>query len=339
MTRITSTVVIASFRRPHRLSKCLEALAKQTIPPDQILVVWQDDDYETRDVSEELNSYSSVPIRAIHSPQAGIVPAENAGLKHSTGDIVLLIDDDAIPGQEWVAKHLVHYRDTRVGAVGASYTNFHINGDLFPERRPKVIGKITWLGRLVGYMFDHPKEWRERHPIAVQHLAAGNMSLRRSAFTRFNEQLKPYWQLFEADACLQVTRNGYVVRFDFANPVKHYPTTDIFDGRRSGDIELKVLNLAYNHALILALHSPLHLYIPRVLYLLLIGSRYTPGLVGFVFAVVRYGDIKCELRIVAGTLAAHIKGWSAGTLARLRSRRLGPLLRWSSAYKRAFFLS
>ena len=331
MTPITSTVLIASFKRPNRLSACLKAMTTQSVPPDEVLVVWQADDYETREVSEKLSKVTSIPIRTVHSPEAGIVPAENFGLNHSTGDVILLIDDDAIPEQDWVAKHLAHFRDSNVGAVGASYTNFHTNGEQFPERRPKDIGKITWYGRPVGFMFDHPIDWRERRAIAVQHLAAGNMSLRRSAFATFNEELKPYWQLFEADACLQVARKGYEVYFDFSNPVKHYPTGNIFDGRRSGNLELKILNLAYNHALILALYSPLYLYIPRLLYLLLIGSRHTPGLVGFFFSVFRYGDISRELGILARTLAAHVKGWSAGTRARLRSspawsskRRTGP---------------
>ncbi len=324
MTPITSTVLIASFHRPDRLLGCLKALTTQSVPPDEILVVWQADDYETRDVSEKLNSVTSVPIRALHSPEAGIVPAENVGLKHSTGDVILLIDDDAIPEQDWVARHLAHYSDSNVGAVGASYTNFHTNGDSFPERRPKLIGKITWYGRPVGNMFDHPNDWRERRSIAVQHLAAGNMSLRRSAFSTFNKELKPYWQSFEVDVCLQVARNGYEVRFDFSNPIKHYPTGNVFDGRRTGNVEVKVFNWAYNNARIFALYSPHYLYLPRALYPLLIGSRHLPGLVGFFFAVSRYGNINRELRILTSTLAAHIRGWSAGTQARLRS-----FLAWS----------
>ena len=319
MTSITSTVLIASFRRPDRLSGCLKALIAQSVPPGEIIVVWQADDHETREVVENLNAATAIPIRPLHCAEQGIVPAENVGLVHSTGEVILLIDDDALPEREWVAKHLAHYRDEKIGAVGASYTNFHTNGESFPERRPEVIGKITWHGRLIGYMFDHPNEWRQRQAIPVQHLAAGNMSLRRIAFSTFNEELKPYWQLFEADACLQVARNGYEVLFDFSNPVKHYPTGNIFDGRRGGNLELKVLNLAYNHALILALYSPVHLFVPRLLNLLLVGSRYTPGLVGFFFAVSRYGDISRELRILIRTLAAHVKGWSAGTRARLRS--------------------
>jgi GT2 family glycosyltransferase len=318
MKPITSTVLIASLHRPDRLSVCLKALITQSVPPDEVLVVWQGDDYETREVSKKLNGTSAIPIRTFHSPEVGIVPAENVGLRYAAGEVILFIDDDAVPEPHWVARHLAHYGDEKVGAVGASYTNFHLNGDQFPERRPKAFGKITWYGQLVGYMFDHPLDWRECQSISVQHLAAGNMSLRRSAFAGFNQGLKPYWQLFEADACLQVARNGYKVRFDFANPVKHYPTGNIFDGRRSGNLELKVLNLAYNHALILALHSPAHLYLPRILYLLLVGSRQTPGLVGFCFSVSRYGEIKRELRIMARTMAAHVKGWYAGTRARSR---------------------
>jgi GT2 family glycosyltransferase len=319
------------------LSSCLKALTMQRMPPDEILIVWQAEDWETKEVAEKAKMATRVPIRIVHSAEAGIVPATNIGLDRSCGDIILLIDDDAVPEPDWVARHLSHFKEEKVGAVGASYRNFYASGEAFPERRPTAIGEITWYGRLVGNMFDHPIDWRDRQAIAVRHLAAGNMSLRRCAFTRFNDELKPYWQSFEADACLQVARNGYEVRFDFANPVNHYPSGNRFDLRRNGDLELKVLNWAYNNALILALHSPCHLYPVRLLYVLLAGTSHTPGFAGFFVALRRHGNINRELRILARTLAANVKGWSAGTWARLRAspmRRGKPSIEQASSVAR-----
>jgi glycosyltransferase involved in cell wall biosynthesis len=322
-TPLKSTVLITSLGRPNSLSACIGALTAQTLPPDEILVVWQSDDYQTRDVAVKLAETASVPVRTLHCPEVGIVSAANVGLDHSTGDVVLLIDDDAVPEPSWVAKHLAHFTDKSIGAVGGSYRNFDSHGRPSPERRPKVMGKIAWYGRFIGEMFDHPPEWRKRAPIPVEHLAGGNMSLRRRAFAVFNEGLRPYWHAFEADACLQVARNGYDIRFDFSNPVRHFPTRNI-DNRRTGDLELKIFNPAYNQALILALHSPAHLYLPRLMYLLLVGSRHAPGLVGLFFSVRRHGSINIEIVILAGTLIACSAGWLAGTRARLGSHTRSP---------------
>jgi Glycosyl transferase family 2 len=318
---LRSSVLVTSFRRPTLLSACLRALTGQTHAPDEILVVWQFDDYQTRNVAERLAGASSIPIRVLHCPMVGIVAAANVGLRHSTGDVVLFIDDDAIPDPDWTAKHLAHFNDNRVGAVGGSYTNLDSDGHPRPVRRPKTIGKITWYGRFIGEMFDHPEEWRTRPAISVDHLAGGNMSIRRGAITRFNEGLRPYWHAFEADACLQVAHKGYQMRFDFSNPVMHFPVRKI-DSRRTGDVELTIFSPAHNVAFILALHSPFCLYLPRLLFALLIGSKQIPGLLGSVFAVQRYGGVTQEIRILGRTWAACFEGWLAGTRTRLRSRRI-----------------
>ena len=71
-----------------------------------------------------------------------------------------------------------------------------------------------------------------RKPEAVDHLVGYNMSLRRAAFDRFEEALRPYWQMFELDACLQVRRRGFRVMFDFGNVVEHHPTNTAYVGGR-----------------------------------------------------------------------------------------------------------
>lgn len=47
------------------------------------------------------------------------------------------------------------------------------------------------------------------------------MSLRRSAFDRFEDRLKPYWQLFELDACLTASSRGFEIWFDPGLLVEH----------------------------------------------------------------------------------------------------------------------
>lgn len=314
--RPATSVLIASYRRAAVLERCLLSLAAQRVPPDEVLVAWQGDDVATRDAALRTAEHTSLRVRAVHCAAVGIVPAENAALATAGGEIVLLIDDDAAAPPDWIARHLTHYTDPTVGAVGGPADNFRLDGTPYPRRSVEPVGRLTWYGRTHGNMYDQPREWRARAPIEVDHLVGYNLSARRAALPRFEDRLRPYWQLFELDACLRVRARGYRVLFDFANVVEHWPTNPAFAGGRDGDLGLKIYNAAYNRAFVLAKHSPLVLRPVRLAYLVGVGSVGTPGLVAWPVATLRHGRPLRELGILARTVAAHLAGWRAGARAR-----------------------
>jgi GT2 family glycosyltransferase len=318
---LSTSVLIPSYRRPAALERCLRSLAAQRERPDEVLVVWQGDDEPTRAAAEHLRPALPFPLRVLHCPEAGVVPAENRALEAATGQLILLLDDDAVAPPDWVARHRAHYDDPTVGAVGGPADNFHPDGTPFPRRTAEPLGRITWFGRVVGNLYDHAPEWRDRPPREVDHLVGYNLSLRRAAFDRFEARLRRYWQLFEMDACLQVKARGYRVILDFANVVEHHPTNRAYVPGREGDLATKVYNAAYNQALVLAKHSPRSLRPPRLLYLLCVGSVSLPGLAAFPLAVRRFGRPLRELRVLARTWQATLAGWSAGARARRAAAR------------------
>jgi GT2 family glycosyltransferase len=247
----------------------------------------------------------------------GIVAAENVGLAASTSDLVLMLDDDVVAPPDWVQRHIGHYADKAVGAVGGPAVNYSPDGSRYPERAGEPQGQITWFGKTIGNMHDHPDEWRDRKPIEVNHLVGYNLSFRRSALDRFESRLRPYWQMFEADACLQVAGNGYRVLFDYSNVVEHHPTNPAYAGGRDGDLQTKIFNAAFNRAFVLAKHSRAGYRGVRLAYLLSVGTVGTPGLVGFLVATARFGTARRELRILRQTLEHTVAGWRAGTRARI----------------------
>lgn len=315
------SVVIPSHGRPDALARCLRSLARQTRAPDEVLVVWQADDAATRDAAQRVGAASGLTVRPVHARARGVVPAENAALAVARGAIVLLIDDDAAAPDDWVARHLAHYAIASTGAVGGPAVNHHADGTPFPTHARRPIGRLTWYGKAVGNMHDHPPEWRSRQPIEVDHLVGYNCSFRRTAIDRFEDALEPYWQNFELDACLQARHRGYRVVFDFANVVDHYPTNPAYAGGRAGDLQVKIYNAAYNRALILSKHSPWHLRWARRLYLQCVGSVAVPGLAALPVATLRYGRPLRELRILWRTMQHHRRGWSAGRSLRRRGRQ------------------
>jgi GT2 family glycosyltransferase len=318
---MTSSVLIPSYRRCALLEPCLGALARQTVAPGEILVVWQSDDTPTRDKAEELGRALGLPLRAVHAPEAGVVSAENAALEQAAGEIILLLDDDAVAPPDWLARHLAHYDDPTVGAVGGPAVNYDAERKPFPIRAAEPIGTINWYGRIIGNMHDQPAEWRIRPPRDVMHLVGYNMSLRRAAFDRFEAALRRYWQLFEADACLQVRARGYRVRFDPGIVIDHCAgllTAAAYVPDRQSDLETRVANAAYNIAFVLSKHTPAPLRWIRWLYLLGVGTTWVPGPLLLPLSIRRYGHPARELGVVRMTWASKQAGWRDG-----RRRRAG----------------
>src|SRR4051812_44978908 len=106
---MTTSVLIPSFGRPHFLHRCLASLIAQKTPPDEVIVVWQGDDVATKEGAEGLIDSAPFRLRVLHSQERGVVPAENTALDASIGEIILLIDDDAVAPPDWVERHVAHY--------------------------------------------------------------------------------------------------------------------------------------------------------------------------------------------------------------------------------------
>src|SRR5690242_2864396 len=108
MAQLTVSVLIPSWKRPAALLRCLRALAMQTRPPEEVFVIWQGDDTATAGAVDSARDELPTSLRLLHCPMNGVVPAENTGLHACAGDLIMLIGDDAVPPQDWVARHIAH---------------------------------------------------------------------------------------------------------------------------------------------------------------------------------------------------------------------------------------
>ncbi|MBX3345410.1 MAG: glycosyltransferase [Nitrospira sp.] len=122
--RHTISVVIATLGR-ETLASCQAALAKQTRPPDEVIVVL---DRERR----------------------GVAWGRNEGIARSTGDVIAFADDDGIPPRDWLER-LVSALDRHDAAVaGGTFQETDPLLDAIRRRTPLPTMEQLDPGGLVG---------------------------------------------------------------------------------------------------------------------------------------------------------------------------------------------
>ncbi len=96
MPRIS--VVIPSYDDAVFLRTCLVALAVQTRPADEVIVVDNDSSDDTVEVARAAGA------RVVHEPIRGIFPATAAGFDAAEGELLLRLDADSVAPPDWIER-------------------------------------------------------------------------------------------------------------------------------------------------------------------------------------------------------------------------------------------
>jgi GT2 family glycosyltransferase len=180
------SVVVRSYRRLDALVELLDALAEQTHPTFEVVVIEQTPDptptqaaaLAAREAAWEARRPGA--LRVLRHPPLGPAGARNAGWRAARHPIVLFIDDDDLPlGAGWIGAHAAHYADPLV--LGVSGREVHTPGEVCGYRRATARRRClryNWLGHAYTYCrLDErvdPVDW----------LHGGNASARRDAIER-----------------------------------------------------------------------------------------------------------------------------------------------------------
>jgi glycosyltransferase involved in cell wall biosynthesis len=90
------SVVIPALDDAEMLTRCLDDLAAQLRPADEIIVVDNGSSDGTADVARAAGA------RVVEQPQRGIWPAASTGYDAATGDIIARLDADSRPPADWL---------------------------------------------------------------------------------------------------------------------------------------------------------------------------------------------------------------------------------------------
>lgn len=116
----------------------------------------------------------SVKTRVIFRPtQVGLSAARNLGIRHSTGELVALFDDDEIPFDDWAEKMVATFSsDEIIGATGPALPLWQ-SPDLqwLPDELSWLWGGSLW--------FDSPQD----KIVEIRNVGAMNCCFRKEAFS------------------------------------------------------------------------------------------------------------------------------------------------------------
>jgi glycosyltransferase involved in cell wall biosynthesis len=108
------SIVIPTFNRAGTLGTALRAVKAQIGGPDtrEVIVV---DNGSTDGTASVVAQHA---VRLVHESRRGPSAARNRGLHEATGDVVVFLDDDAVPTRRWLHELLVPFEDPGVVIAG-----------------------------------------------------------------------------------------------------------------------------------------------------------------------------------------------------------------------------
>ena len=126
-----ASVIIVTYNHSILLLKNLDSLNKQTVSDFEIIII---DNNEKNDIFPLIKNY---PINYVKlKKNYGLSLARNIGIKLARGGIVIFLDDDALPANDFVEEHINAYKEYNIyglrgKAVPATYSFYNYLAGLY----------------------------------------------------------------------------------------------------------------------------------------------------------------------------------------------------------------
>ncbi len=116
------TVIVPAFNEETLIVQCLQSLADQSPPPDEILVVDNNStDNTVARVQAFMAAHPALNVHLIHEMQQGCIPAREAGWRAAQGDVIVHVDADETFPKGWMkqVQNILH-KHPELGVFGGT---------------------------------------------------------------------------------------------------------------------------------------------------------------------------------------------------------------------------
>jgi glycosyltransferase involved in cell wall biosynthesis len=194
------TVIIPTFNEEHYIGRCLESLAIQNSPPEEIVVV---DNGSTDQTVEAVRHFSadhpSLNIKLVYEAEKGCDKARETGWRAAAGDVIIHVDADEIMPELWLDKvRGILLNHPELGAFGGTVRFEH----------PPL--SILLLQGLFNLLYPRIVQWTKGFP----YLCGGMTICKREVLERMNGYAdKPDNELEDYYLSEQAHKLGYQTRY------------------------------------------------------------------------------------------------------------------------------
>jgi len=113
------SVIIPTCNRPWTLARCLAGLDRQSLSPQRFEVLVCDDGSTFGVESVAMAAAPGLRLRLFRQQRSGPAAARNQGIRAAAGELLLFLNDDAIPDSELLLRHvLTHEANAKVAVLG-----------------------------------------------------------------------------------------------------------------------------------------------------------------------------------------------------------------------------
>ncbi|MFN3805202.1 MAG: glycosyltransferase family 2 protein [Pyrobaculum sp.] len=196
MSRVfTVSVVVPTRDRVEYLKSCVESLARQSHPIDELVIVDSSVGRETEEFVKKLRP----PFKVVYiRERVGTAKARNLGIEAASGDIVIFTDDDVVLDRDYVKEVLKIFAAGRgkVGGVGGMLiVEGEGDGGRSLRLLPTYVFNLAFLRGSWRRGAVLPSGFPTRFPDTlsiVEHLDTSNAAFRREVLKefRFDERLE-----------------------------------------------------------------------------------------------------------------------------------------------------
>jgi glycosyltransferase involved in cell wall biosynthesis len=255
MNQIKATVVIPTYNKKPRLKVVLESFNFQNANRSDFEVVLVDDgsNDDTKTLIDEI--HFDYNFRYFFQDNQGRSAARNKGIEESKGEILVFCDDDTIPSDSFIERHISNHKSSGQfvvhGAIfdlpplkffkdpvnGVFYDTYGADKDKFKSLSKNILPpdlrllsnyleknkRISGFEKLVKRLFDEGK-----NSLKWMACTGGNFSVKKSQLQKsggFNEQFGKKWGCEDLELGYRLYKLG--TQFRYCHEADNYHITHV----------------------------------------------------------------------------------------------------------------
>jgi glycogen(starch) synthase len=208
----SASIVINTLNRANLLPNTLKSFLHLDFDNFEVIVVNGPSTDGTAEILEQWKD----KIKIGHCPEPNLAMSRNIGIAMASGDVVLFIDDDAIPEPEWLDQIMAGFDSPEVAGSGGKVFDHTGYNYQYQYANADRLGHGKWQLTEPSPHYCFPGAFE------FPYLQGTNTAFRRAALLEiggFDEEFAYY--LDETEVCLRLIDRGYVIK-QLANAYVHH---------------------------------------------------------------------------------------------------------------------